>query len=61
MPSTPPGQRSRQPGQHRSIHRIERWSIDLASGDRKLVMQGHDLDREVRISASNEPDELGMR
>ena len=52
------GEQSCQPGQHRSICRLKRRSVDLASEDRHLMTQDHDLDREVRISAANESDEL---
>jgi len=52
------GEQSCQSGQHRSIRGLGRWSVHLASEDRHLVTQDHDLDSEVRISASNEADEL---
>ena len=58
VPMTPAGEESCQLRQHRSIRRLERRSIDLASEDCHLVAQDHDLDREIRISAANESDEL---
>ena len=58
MSVTLAGEQSCQPGQHRSIRRFQRRSLDLASEDCHLVAQDHDLDREIRISAANESDEL---
>ena len=52
------GEQPRQPGQHRSICRLERRSVDLASEDYHLVAQHHDLDGEVRVAAAEESDEL---
>ena len=45
-------------GHHRSICRLERRVVHLASQDRHLMKQDHDLDREVRISATDEADQL---
>ncbi len=44
--------------QHRSICRLECRSVDLTSQDCHLVAQYHDLDREVRISSTDEVDQL---
>lgn len=52
------GEQSCQSGQHRSICRLERRAVHLASEDRHLMTQDHDLDREVRISATDEADQL---
>ena len=52
------GEQSCQSGQHRSICRLKRWSVHLASEHRHLVAQDHDLDGEVRISATDEADQL---
>jgi len=52
------GKESRQPGQDRSIGRLECRSVDLASEDRHLVAQDDDLDRKVRVTATDEPDQL---
>ncbi|MDA8354802.1 MAG: hypothetical protein M0Z95_00510, partial [Actinomycetota bacterium] len=52
------GEQSCQSGQHRSICRCERQSLDLASEDRHLMAQHDDLDGEVRISATDEADQL---
>jgi len=58
VPVTLAGEQSCQPGQDRSIRRLERRSMDLASEDCHLVAQEHDLDREIRIPAAKESDEL---
>ncbi|MHB1988310.1 MAG: hypothetical protein ACYCSF_10055 [Acidimicrobiales bacterium] len=52
------GEQSCQSRQHRSICRLQRGSVHLASEDRHLVAQHDDLDREVRISATDEADQL---
>ena len=58
MPETLVGEQSRQPGQHRSICRLERRSVDLASEDRHLMAQHQDFNGEIDIAASGEPDQL---
>jgi len=58
VPETLAGEQACQSGQHRSICGLERWSVHLASEDRHLMTQDHDLDREVRISATDEADQL---
>ena len=52
------GKQPCQSRQHGSIRRLQRGSVDLASEDRRLVAQHDDLDREVRIFASDEADQL---
>ncbi|MDA8355639.1 MAG: hypothetical protein M0Z95_04925 [Actinomycetota bacterium] len=58
VPVTLAGEQPCERGQHRSIRRFERRSVDLASEDRYLVAQDDDLDREIRFSAANESDQL---
>jgi hypothetical protein len=50
------GEQPCEPGQHRPICRLERWPMDLAPEDRHVVVQHDDLDREVRLSATDEAD-----
>ena len=38
--------------------RLQCRSVDLASQDRHLVAQHDDLDGEIRVTATNESDEL---
>jgi hypothetical protein len=45
------------PASTRPIRRLERWSVHLASEDRHLVTQHDDLDREVRVSGTDEADQ----
>src|SRR5579883_2120837 len=45
-------------GQHRSICRLERRSVDLASEDCHLAAQHDDLDGEIGVASANESDEL---
>jgi hypothetical protein len=45
-------------GQNGPVGRLQRRSMDLTSEYRHLVAQHHDLDSEVRISATGESDEL---
>lgn len=52
------GEQSCQARQQRSICRFQRGSVDLASEHRHLVAQHDNLDREVRIFASDEADQL---
>ena len=52
------GEQSCQSGQHRSICWFQRRAVHLALEDRHLMTQDHDLDREVRISATDEADQL---
>ncbi|MHB8289153.1 MAG: hypothetical protein ACYDEY_07950 [Acidimicrobiales bacterium] len=58
VPETLAGEQSCESRQHRPIRRCERWSVRLASEDRHLVTQDYDLDREVRVSATDEADQL---
>jgi hypothetical protein len=58
VPTTLAGEQPCERGQHRSIRRLERRSMDLASEDCHLVAQDDDLDREIRFSAANESDQL---
>jgi len=52
------GEQSCQSRQHGSIRWLRRGSVHLASEERHLVAQHNDLDREVRISATDEADQL---
>ena len=58
VPETLAGEQSCQSGQHRSICWLERRAVHLASEDRHLVAQHDDFDGEVRISATDEADQL---
>lgn len=58
VPETLATEQSCQSCQHRSICRLERRSVDLASEDRHLVAQHDDFDSQVRISAADEADQL---
>ena len=52
------GEQSCESGQNGPVGRLQRRSMDLASEYRHLVAQHHDLDSEVRVSATGESDEL---
>ena len=52
------GEQSCEPRQHRSVRRLQRRSVDLASKDCHLVAQHDDLDGEIHVIATGEPDEL---
>lgn len=45
-------------GQRGQPGRLQRWAVDLASEHRHLMAQHDDLDREVRVLATGEPDQL---
>src|SRR5580700_8221081 len=47
-----------QPGQDRSVGRLQRRSVDLASEDRHLEAQHAEFDREVCVTATGEQDHL---
>jgi len=54
-------QRSKESGWTKNpfpVSRLERWSVDLAPEHRHLVAEHDHLDREVRIFATGEPDQL---
>ena len=57
-PETLAGEQPRQPRQHRSICRLQCRSVDLALEDRHLVAQHDDLDGEIRVTATDESDQL---
>jgi environmental stress-induced protein Ves len=57
-PESPAWEQPREPGQHRSICRLERRSLDLASEDRHFVAQHHDFNGEIRFFANDETDQL---
>jgi pimeloyl-ACP methyl ester carboxylesterase len=50
-------EKSCQPVQHRSICRLQRGPVHLASKDRHLVTQHDDLNRDVRISTDTATEE----
>ena len=52
------GEQSCEPRQHRPICRLQRRSVDLAPEDCHLVSEHADLDGEVRVTATDESDEL---
>jgi hypothetical protein len=52
------GEPSCQPGQYGPVGRLECRSVDLASEYGHFVAQHDDLDREVRVRATGEPDQL---
>ena len=52
------GEQSCQSRQQRSVCRLERRSLDLASEDRHLVAQHDDLDGEIGVTAEDASDEL---
>ena len=49
-PESPAGEQPCEPRQHRSICRLQRRSVDLASEDCHLVAQHDDLDGEIRVT-----------
>jgi hypothetical protein len=55
---TPAREQSCQSRQHRPVRRLQRRSVDLASKDRHLVTQDHDLDGEIGVMAEDESDQL---
>ncbi|MDE3206414.1 MAG: hypothetical protein KGQ66_19575 [Acidobacteriota bacterium] len=57
-PESSAWEQPRQPGQHRSICRLERRSLHLASEDRHLMAQHDHLDRKIRVAAAEETDGL---
>jgi hypothetical protein len=57
VPKTLAREKSCQSDQDRSVGRLKRRS-DLASEDCHLVAQHHDLDGEVHVPATGEPDQL---
>ena len=58
VPETRAGEHPCERGQHRSICRLERRSVDVASEDRHLVAQHHDFNGEIDIAAPGEPVQL---
>ncbi len=58
VPEALAGEQSCEPRQHRSIRRLRLGSVHLASEDRHLVAQHDDFDREVRVTATDELDQL---
>jgi hypothetical protein len=57
-PETPAGEQPCQPRQDSSIGWLQRRSLDLASEDCHLVTEYDDLDREICVSATEEPEQL---
>ena len=57
-PESPTGQQMCEPRHHRPVGRLQRRSVDLASEDRHLVAQHDDLDGEIRVTATDQSDEL---
>ena len=57
-PETLAGEQSCESGQDRPIRRLERRSMDLAPEDRHLVAEHDDLDGEIRVTATDQSDEL---
>jgi hypothetical protein len=51
-------EQSPQGGQHSAVGRLQHRTVDLASKDRHLVAQHDDLDRQIRVRAAREPDQL---
>ncbi len=47
-----------QGGEDSPVGRLQRWAADLASEHRHLMAQHDHLDREVRVLATGEPDQL---
>ncbi len=58
VPETSAGEEPREPGQDRTVGRLEHRSVDLASEDCHLVAQQHDFGGEVHVPATGEPDQL---
>ena len=52
------GEQAREPGEQRPVSWMERWSVHLASKDRNLVAQHDDLDRELTVVTTCEPDQI---
>ncbi|MHB8290336.1 MAG: hypothetical protein ACYDEY_14120, partial [Acidimicrobiales bacterium] len=52
------GEQSCESRQHRSICRLERWSVHLSSKHRHLVALHDDIDGKVRVTATDELDQL---
>ena len=50
------GKETPQAGQDRPVGRLQRRSADLASEDRHLMAQHDDFDRDVCVTATDEPD-----
>jgi hypothetical protein len=57
VPETPASEQSCDSRRHRSICRLERWSLHLASKHRHLVAQHDDLDGEIGVTATDQSDE----
>ena len=49
---------SKEGGEDCPVGRLQRWAVDLASQHRHLMAQHDDLDRQVRVLATGEPDQL---
>ena len=58
VPESPAGEQTCEPRQNRSVGRLQCRSVDLASEDRHLVAQHDDLDGEIRVTATDQSDEL---
>ena len=58
VPETLAGEQSCQPAQHRPVGGLQRRSVDLASEECHLVSEHDDLDRELRVAATGEADQL---
>ncbi len=58
VPESPAGEQTCEPRQNRSIRRLQRRPVDLASEDCHLVAQHDDLDGEIRVTATDQSDEL---
>lgn len=58
VPEPSTGEQSCESRQNRPIRRLQRRSMDLTSEDCHLMAQHHDLDSEVRVTATDQPDEL---
>ncbi len=57
-PESSAREQSCEPRQNRPIRRLQRRSLDLGSEHRHLVAQQDDLDGEVRIAVTQEPNQL---
>ncbi len=57
-PETLAGEQPCESGQDGPIRGLERRSMDLAPEDRYLVAEQDHLDGEVRVAATQEPDQL---